>query len=523
MIYPGGINLKKFRYRIRFNDRVGMVKDISEVVAMGQANILSLSVRPGEIYLQVEPVSSDKLHFILENISSIKDVLEVTPIEWMPHELAEQQLRTVINSVQEGILSVNGNLVITTCNLRATQLLGLEYSPVGRLLPDVLNLPAEILKQLREGKMLEQKEVSAQTSKGRLKLMINSKPVFDDTGRPSGSVLTIYKMSEVRRLAHSLTRPVMVTFDDIIHESKKMKEIVEMAKTIAVGDSTVLLRGESGTGKELFARAIHMASPRRDHPFVVVNCAAIPDTLLESELFGYADGTFTGARRGGRPGLFEFAHHGTIFLDEIGEIPPYIQAKLLRVLQEGSVRRLGELEENRVDVRIIAATNRPLEEMIVRGDFRQDLFYRLNVIPIYLPPLREHKKDIPVLVDYFISKFNQRLNKSVQGISPEALDRLMQYDWPGNVRELENVMERAMNLARDFIIKPNDIIINAPSFLSSPAEKYFHLKDAVQETEKESLIRALSQGGSARKAAKILGVSHTTVIKKIKKYGISLK
>lgn len=513
--------MKKYRYRIRFNDRVGMVRDISDVVARYGANILSLSVRPGEIYLQMEPVEGKKLSFIIKKINRIPDVYETTPIEWMPHELAEQHLRTIINSVREGILSVNSNFIITTCNLRATELLGLEQPPVGRPLSDVFEIPAETLSYLQEAKTLEQEEVNISTPRGRLKLMINSKPVFDDRGKPSGAVISILKMSEVRRLAHSITRPVMVTFDDIICESKKMKEIVELAKTIAKGDSTVLLRGESGTGKELFARAIHMASPRRDRPFVAVNCAAIPDTLLESELFGYADGTFTGAKKGGRQGLFEFAHHGTIFLDEIGEIPPYVQAKLLRVLQEGSVRRLGEMEETEVDVRIIAATNRCLEEMVVRGDFRQDLFYRLNVIPIFLPPLREHKKDIPVLVDYFMSKFNQKFNKKVQGIAPDALDCLMRYDWPGNIRELENVMERAMNLTKDFIIKTRDIVINAPDFLAFP-EKYYHLKDALQETEKQTLIRALAQGGSARKAAKILGVSHTTVNKKIKKYGISL-
>lgn len=266
-----------------------------------------------------------------------------------------------------------------------------------------------------------------------------------------------------------------------------------------------------------------MESPRREYPFVVVNCAAIPDTLLESELFGYADGTFTGAKRGGRPGLFEFAHKGTIFLDEIAEIPPHIQAKLLRVLQEGSVRRLGEMEEIRVDVRIIAATNRPLETMVSRGDFRADLFYRLNVIPIYLPPLREHKEDIPALVDHFIKKFNQKFNKSVQGITPEALKLIMDYSWPGNIRELENVMERAMNLCKDHIIKTKDIIINSTPFLFLHSEKYLLLKEIVEETEKEALLRALSQGGSARKAAKILGVSHTTVIKKMKKYGITLE
>ncbi|MCG0276331.1 MAG: sigma 54-interacting transcriptional regulator [Thermosediminibacteraceae bacterium] len=516
--------MKKFRYRIRFKDRVGMVRDISEIVANGGANISSLTVKQGEIYLQVEPLPEEKLHSILRNISCIPDVYEVTPVEWMPHELAEQQLRTVINSVQEGILSVNKNLIISTCNIRATQILGFDQPPVGKILHDVVELPEDILELIKKGKPLEQKEVPIKTSKRISRVMLNSKPIFDDKGKTAGAVLTIMKMSEIRRLAHSLTRPVMVTFDDIIHRSKKIKELIELAKTVARGDSTVLLRGESGTGKELFARAIHMESSRKDYPFVVVNCAAIPDTLLESELFGYADGTFTGAKRGGRPGLFEFAHRGTIFLDEIAEIPPHIQAKLLRVLQEGSVRRLGEMEEIRVDVRIIAATNRPLEEMVARGDFRADLFYRLNVIPIYLPPLREHKEDIPVLVDYFIKKFNQKFNKSVQGISRDALELMLNYSWPGNIRELENVMERAMNLCKDHIIKAKDIIINTPPILFSQTGKNLHLKDIkdmVREAEKEALLIALNQGGSARKAAKILGVSHTTVIKKMKKYGIT--
>ncbi|MCF6097514.1 sigma 54-interacting transcriptional regulator [Thermovorax subterraneus] len=515
--------MKKFRYRIRFKDRVGMVRDISEIVAQGGANIVSLEVKRGEIYLQVEPLPEEKLSYIINRISLIPDVYEVTPVEWMPHELAEQQLRTVINSVQEGILSVSKKLIINTCNARAMQILEINYPPIGKTLYEVVKFPDEVLELIRSGKPLEQKEVSINSSGGSIRVMVNSKPIFDDKGEIAGAVLTIMKMSEIRRLAHSLTRPVMVTFDDIIHRSRKIKDLIELAKTVAKGDSTILLRGESGTGKELFARAIHMESPRREYPFVVVNCAAIPDTLLESELFGYADGTFTGARRGGRPGLFEFAHKGTIFLDEIAEIPPHIQAKLLRVLQEGSVRRLGEMEEIRVDVRIIAATNRPLEEMVSRGDFRADLFYRLNVIPIYLPPLREHKEDIPVLVDYFIKKFNQKFNKCVQGISPDALELILNYPWPGNIRELENVMERAMNLCKDHIIKVKDIIINSPPFLLSPSEKYLHLKEMVEETEKEALLRALSQGGSARKAAKILGVSHTTVIKKMKKYGITLE
>ena len=284
------------------------------------------------------------------------------------------------------------------------------------------------------------------TSHGRVRCLVKSNTIFNDHGDLEGSMITLDKMSKVRRLAHFITQPVMVTFDDIVYSSVVMAEAVTLAKTVAGGNSTILIRGESGTGKELFARAIHMASPRVDNPYVVVNCAAIPDTLFESELFGYAEGTFTGGLKGGRQGLFEFAHTGTIFLDEIAEIPPHIQAKLLRVLQEGYVRRLGEMLENRVDVRVIAATSRDLHQLIANGSFREDLFYRLNVIPVYLPPLRKRKEEIPTLAWSFINKFNQRLGKSVTSISSAAMERLQSYGWPGNVRELENAIERAVNL-----------------------------------------------------------------------------
>jgi transcriptional regulator of aroF, aroG, tyrA and aromatic amino acid transport len=255
-----------------------------------------------------------------------------------------------------------------------------------------------------------------------------------------------------------------------------------------------------------------------DNPYVVVNCAAIPDTLFESELFGYAEGTFTGGLKGGRQGLFEFAHTGTIFLDEIAEIPPHIQAKLLRVLQEGCVRRLGEMLENRVDVRVIAATSRDLQQLITNGSFREDLFYRLNVIPIHLPPLRKRKEEIPTLAWNFISKFNQRLGKGVTSISNAAMERLKSYDWPGNVRELENAIERAVNLTSGPEFEASHILLPETAARIGNRSDF---KRAVAEAEREALLDALHRGGSIRKAAKILGVSHTTVINKIKRHGLS--
>lgn len=507
--------MERCRFRIRFQDRVGMARDVAAVVAVHEANIVSLEVRPGEMHLQFDQVPAAVLSGILQQLTKIADVLEVTPVKWLPHELNQQRLRGIFDTVEESILITDKHGVITMCNQKAVEVLGLSYSLVTLPLQEAC-FPPEIADAIISGQ-LKQREVLLKTPYGGVRCLVKSNVVFDDHGDPEGSMITFEKMSKVRRLAHFITQPVMVTFDDIVYSSNVMAEAISLAKTVARGNSTVLIRGESGTGKELFARAVHMASPRVDNPYVVVNCAAIPDTLFESELFGYAEGTFTGGLKGGRQGLFEFAHTGTIFLDEIAEIPPHIQAKLLRVLQEGCVRRLGEMLENRVDVRVIAATNRDLHQLIANGSFREDLFYRLNVIPICLPPLRKRREEIPTLTWSFINKFNQRLGKQVTSISDAAMERLQSYDWPGNVRELENAIERAVNLTMGGKLEVSQIMLPETA---AGVKDCNHLKKAAAEAEKETLIDALDRGGSIRRAAKLLGVSHTTVINKLRRYGL---
>lgn len=356
----------------------------------------------------------------------------------------------------------------------------------------------------------------------------------DDKGNITGAVACIKNMSEVKKLVYSVTKPAMTTFNEILGISSPLQKALDLAGMVAKGDSTVLLHGESGTGKELFARAIHMESDRRDKPFIPVNCAALPENLLESELFGYVEGAFTGAHKRGKLGLFEFANNGTIFLDEIGELSTHLQAKLLRVLQERRVRRIGDSVEHAVDVRVIAATNRNLEEMIRNGDFREDLYYRLNVVPIHIPPLSQRKDDIPILVEYMISKFNHRLDKNIKNLTKEAMDKLLKYHWPGNVRELENVLERAMVLAQGTEIGPEQIILDRnygeteeyETILEEEGLKVMELdkpgtlEAAVNGFEKRFIARALEEYGSIRRTARVLGVSHTTIMNKIKKYGL---
>jgi two-component system, NtrC family, response regulator PilR len=319
-------------------------------------------------------------------------------------------------------------------------------------------------------------------------------------------------------------------FSNIIGSSGPMIALFQLVETIAPTSSTVLISGESGTGKELVARAIHFNSPRKDRPFVAVNCGALSETLLDSELFGHMRGAFTGAESN-KKGFIEVAEKGTIFLDEIGEMSPVVQVKLLRVLQERKFRRLGGTEEIDADIRILAATNRDLSKMVAEGSFREDLFYRINVIPLRLPPLRERLDDIPQLAEHFVAKFAERMGKPITGISKAALARLREYAWPGNIRELENAMERAVALERTPSILPESLpeqlsgpVIEAP--LAVPAtdafpDAGFDLERHVQHIEREYIAEALRRAGGVKvKAAELLGMSFRSFRYYTKKYNL---
>ncbi len=321
---------------------------------------------------------------------------------------------------------------------------------------------------------------------------------------------------------------------EIIGESSKLKEVLKIVKKVAPTDSTVLITGESGTGKELIVKLLHKLSPRANKPLVPINCGAIPKDLLESELFGHEKGAFTHAFRS-RPGRFELADGGTIFLDEIGELDPSLQVKILRVIQEKEIERLGAVKSKKVDVRIVAATNRDLEEEVKRGNFREDLFYRLNVVPIYMPPLRERKEDILLLAEHFLKKFCKKNKRSILKLAPETKRYLLAYSWPGNVRELENLMERMTILCEGDTILPEDL----PSkIVQTSAEIYkekrdefiwpslddlkrfdMDLKTFLDTIEKKLIEDALIlANGVKNKAAEILGIKRTTLIEKMKRF-----
>lgn len=362
-------------------------------------------------------------------------------------------------------------------------------------------------------------------------------PVIKD-GKSVAAVATIYFMDnkineELARKLLSLKQQVRYyreelekderqqhDFNKIITNNPEMKRLKREARRVAASISTILLTGESGVGKDMFARAIHAASPRRRRPFVKVNCAAIPESLLESELFGYAPGSFTGALKGGKPGRFEQAHEGTIFLDEIGDMPLSIQAKLLQVLQEKQFMRVGGTRMQEVDVRIIAATNRDLREAMAHNLFREDLYYRLNVIEFYIPALRERPEDYVLLAQAFIDKYNSILGTKVTGISEEARQALQQYSWPGNVRELENAIERAANFAWEGEIG----IEHLPRHIAHPqiiAEEKDNYRAKLNRVDKEIIIDALKKtNGNKSAAARMLNLSRSAFYEKLARYDI---
>ncbi|TDT61365.1 sigma-54 interaction domain-containing protein [Fonticella tunisiensis] len=338
----------------------------------------------------------------------------------------------------------------------------------------------------------------------------------------NGDVYVVWDISAYNsdNKVKSMNEPV------IIGKNKKFMEVLNMAKKIASTEVPVVICGESGTGKELLADLIHSGSWRKDGPFVKVNCAAFPQGLLESELFGYEKGAFTGALKDKR-GIFEIADGGTLFLDEIGELPLEMQAKLLRALQNGEIQRLGSERKIIIDVRVIAATNRNLEEMVMKGKFRLDLFYRLNVVNLLIPPLRERRDDIEMMVEYFIEKINIKNRTKIKGISKEALDVMMNYNWPGNIRELMNVVERMIVLAEGEYLYVNDLpknIRNCQGDCVKECAIESFLKDGkiskIEDYEKEIIRAALEKYGSFNAAAKALGVTHATVASKAKKYQI---
>jgi transcriptional regulator with PAS, ATPase and Fis domain len=433
--------------------------------------------------------------------------------------------------MSEGLISINRNQIITTINTQACKMLGLSPLEssfwVGKHVSEIGDITEEYLNktiQFKSKFFAENMTIKINGQKKRF--MINCTPyediLYDDDDKEiNGALLILNKSNNIANKVVGAKAKTL--FEDMIGESSVFLKAVEQAKIASDNSSNILLTGESGVGKDLLAQAIHNASPRRNEPFLGINCAAIPRELISSELFGYEEGAFTGARKGGNPGKFELVDQGTIFLDEIAEMPIDLQASLLRVLEERNIIRLGGKHFIPVNVRIITATNRNLLQQIEANSFRQDLYFRLNVISIHLPALRERKGDIPLLVENFVHSLSNRLNKTVKHVKPEVYDCLINYDWPGNIRELNNIIERAINLCSGDTLTLD--LIPAEIQEATMNTGILKWKKSIlqedEEKERQLIEYYLSKKSNNRsQVAKLLKISRSSLYRKMQKYNI---
>ena len=493
--------------------------------------------QPGKLPCQIFLISSIDIDFPWLNMAisalktSINAQLKDVSMQKMMDD-THQFTFAMMNALKIGVISVNNdgeiryanNLACQWINIRRRELLKI---PVKRLIPNWDN----IYRLVSSGEVFVNEEIAIATADKKAKYNVTVTPILDqEQVKLIGLVIAIRELENVYHLVNKYTgMQARFTFKDIIAKSRTMRKLVDYATNISDSPSTVLIEAESGTGKEVFAQSMHNASSRHNKGFVAINCAAISDNLIESELFGYDDGAFTGAKKGGHPGKFELANGGTLFLDEVGDMKPEVQVKLLRAIQESAVTRVGGEKNIPVDVRIIAATNKNLKEEVDKGNFRLDLYYRLSVIPLKIPALRERMEDLPSLIRFFLNKKSVRLQKQVPQISYSILQQFLDYHWPGNIRELENAIEQYIILDGEIsfeTLKKERIetVTQVNTSVESSDLPMRKLKlSRVKDMEKELILHTLMHfKHNMSRSAKSLGISRNTLYLKLRKYSISL-
>lgn len=506
---------------------------------MYKSNIKGLKNKEGEPVgiFSFRYINEKQFSNILERLNTLKERLRCVTSECGQVKLNCLELDAIIESSYDGIYVTDGEANTLKINKAYESITGFkrenmlnrnmhdlekegQVSKSGTLIVLRTRKSATILQDFKSGK----------------RALISSNPIFDENGNIAMVVTNVRDVTELYELEEELAknkkltekyyseieamRAQLLNLSDLVAKDKRTIELFEVVKRVARVDTTILLLGETGVGKEEVAKFLHKNSLRKDKNFIKINCGAIPENLIESELFGYEKGAFTGANKEGKMGLFEVADGGTMFLDEVGELPLNVQVKLLRVLQEGEIERVGGVKPIQVDVRIIAATNRDLEKMVSEKTFRSDLFYRLNVVPLIIPPLRERREDIIPLVQYYLNKLNNKykFNKS---FSPEAIKTLYNYNWPGNVRELINAVERVVVMSStDKILKSHLPMSSHSNVIEANVScpGICNLKEAVEKVEAELIRKAFERAGNVRDAAKILGIDAATFVRKRKRY-----
>lgn len=517
-------------------------RDVNELIPLSELkNVLHSAEPQYGVKLQIgdRTVLTNRTPILINGQISgaVSSFVDITDLELVSHQIHSVQelnseLSALIDSSADGLVISDGKGCIIRMNKAYRLMLGipLEENFTGQPVTELVTrgylselVTAKVLQTLNSATMIQE-------IKGR-EILFTGTPVFNTKGqvvRVIANIRDLTELNSLRRNLHKfsqemdsyrseLSRLKIKAFEDgFIFNSPEIRKVVELSLRVAPVDTSVLITGESGVGKELITRMIREASKRSAGPFIKINCGALSPSLIESELFGYEEGAFTGASKKGKPGIFELAFNGTLFLDEVGELPLDLQVKLLRVIQEKEITRLGGTQSIAVDVRLITATNRNLEEMVKEGRFRQDLFYRLNVVNIYVPPLRERVTDIPMLAEYFMRKFSKQYNLQ-RKISPQLMQAFTEHDWPGNIRELENTIERMVILSPDEEIDPS-LFKGFKETTAAEPPPLSLLKDALAETEKKMILQAYQLTKSTRKAAAMLGINQSTVVRKLKLY-----
>ena len=468
---------------------------------------------------------SEKMH--VHTLGLVRQSAEIVTAQLREGErsrelaIKNQYMIALLESGSRGLVTVDQRGRIVQTNQKARSLLKIPQGTEGRLFADCIGQHFDIESYLQKGKGFKAREIL--TRESGITHFASLDPIRINNDKLVGGLFTVFEKKEMMRIAVEMTGThAHFTFDSILGNSEKLRSALHLAHISSSSSAPVMLYGETGTGKELFAQAIHNESERSNRPFVAINCGAIPKELLESELFGYEEGSFSGAQKGGRPGKFELADTGTLFLDEIGDMPFDMQVKLLRVLQSGEIQRVGGLRTISVDLRVISATNKNLKRAINEHKFRPDLYYRICTLKIMVPPLRERPEDILPLVSHFIQRHELQQNRKYSLLEPETEQAILRYNWPGNVRQLESAVEQAVHLSEGGVLLPEHFGIEKfTSFFDSSALSESGTQRTLEEIESQAIVDTLANvGGNICKAALTLGISRPTIYRKLKKYGI---
>ena len=502
------------RIHVNFVDRVGITQEILSLLGARNLNLDAVEMIPPNVYIDaptLSPVVLDELYAALMDVDGVQ---EVALVDFLPGHRRRLQLEALLAAMSDPVLAVDPGGHVLLANPTLVALVGRE--PAGEPLNRLFAEPDLAKTLIDKGFRLPMCEVGFQGQA----LLLEATPISGGADGLVGGLLTLYPPSRIGERLASLLHDNSEGLGALLGESAALQALKARLHKVASLEAPVLIQGETGTGKELVARACHALSARRDASFLALNCAALPESLAESELFGYAAGAFTGAQRGGKPGLLELADGGTVFLDEVGEMSPYLQAKLLRFLSDGSFRRVGGDREVKVDVRIISATHRDLERMVAEGSFREDLFYRLNVLNLQVPPLRDRGQDILMLAHFFMQQACTQIQRPPCRLTPATHSALLANPWPGNVRQLQNVIFRAAAICEGNLVDIGDLDIAGTSVARGQDGEVASLEQAVGDFERELLQRLYASYPSTRQLAGRLQTSHTAIAQRLRKYGI---